>query len=131
MEELVPVCTPQLAQRIASAADLANHPLLHTDIGEDWATWAGLAGVTGLDLSGGLRFDTIHMALEAAAQGLGIAIGRLPLIATDLAAGRLAPVLSPPRRGSVGYWLVTNREFRVRPEVVAFRDWIRAQFQPP
>jgi DNA-binding transcriptional LysR family regulator len=125
MEDLVPVCAPRMAEAIGSAADLAAHSLLQvTSVADDWTEWAELAGVTGLDLSRGLRFDTIHMALEAAAQGLGVAIGRMPFIAADLAAGRLTPVLGPLRRGRTGYWLVTNRESLSRPEVVSFRDWI-------
>ncbi|HET8726084.1 MAG TPA: transcriptional regulator GcvA [Alphaproteobacteria bacterium] len=128
VEELVPVCAPGLAETICAPADLAGQTLLHvTNVTEDWAAWARLAGVESLDFGRGLRFDTIHMALEAAAQGLGIAVGRLPLIAADLAAGRLAPVLGPPRRGRTGYWLTAGRDSLSRPEVVSFRNWICAE----
>lgn len=128
VEELVPVCAPALAEAIGTAADLGRQSLLHvTDVSEDWAAWARLAGVDGLDLGHGPRFDTIHMALEAAAQGLGVAIGRLPLIAADLSAGRLVPVLGPPRRARTGHWLAARRESLARPEVAAFRDWLRAE----
>ncbi|WP_027132514.1 transcriptional regulator GcvA [Geminicoccus roseus] len=130
VEALVPVCAPAVAGRIATATDLTRQTLLHvTNISEDWAQWARLAGVDGLDLSRGLRFDTIHMAMEAAAQGLGVAIGRLPLIAMDLATGRLVPVLAPARRGRTGYWLTTSREALTRPEVAVFRNWIRAELK--
>lgn len=124
-EDLVPVCTPALAARIATPADLAGQTLLHvvTTV-EDWGAWAELAGVTGLDLSRGSRFDTIQMAQLAAAQGLGIAIGRLPLAAGDIAAGRLVPVLGPPVRSRMGYWLVSPPDALQRPEVAAFRDWL-------
>lgn len=69
------------------------------------------------------------MALEAAAQGLGIAIGRLPLVQSDIESGRLVTVLGPPRRCRTGYWLVTGRDSLARPEVIAFRNWIRAALQ--
>jgi DNA-binding transcriptional LysR family regulator len=69
------------------------------------------------------------MALEAAAQGLGIAIGRLPLLAGDIQSGRLVPVLGPPRPCQTAHWLVAGRESLVRPEVVAFRNWIRLQLK--
>lgn len=130
VEDLVPVCAPGLADSIGAAADLAGQTLLHvTNVTEDWAVWARLAGLDSLalDLHRGLRFDTIHMALEAAAQGLGVAIGRLPLIAADLASGRLVPVLAPPRRGQTGYWLMAGRESLARPEVLSFRNWICAE----
>lgn len=130
VEELVPVCAPVLAETIGTAADLAGRTLLHvTSVTEDWAAWARLGGVDGLDLDRGQRFDTIDMALEAAAEGLGVAIGRLPLIAMDLAAGRLVSVLGPPRRAETAYWLVAGRESLARPEVVSFRDWICAELK--
>lgn len=131
VEELVPVCSPDMAASIAGAADLRSKTLLHVvNVSEDWAAWADLADVADLDLGRGLRMDTLHMALEAAAQGLGVAIGRLPLANADIAAGRLVPVLGPPRPCQTGYWLVTNRDSLARPEVVAFRDWIRSELKP-
>lgn len=126
VEDLVPVCAPAVAASIHGLDDLRKATLLHvTAVQEDWASWCRLSGSDGLDLGRGLRFDTIHMALEAAVQGLGVAMGRLPLVASDLADGRLVPVLGPPCRSSTGYWLVTGREALARPEVVAFRNWVR------
>lgn len=128
IEDLVPVAAPVLAKNIATVADLAGKPLLHvTSVSEDWAAWARLADAKGLDLDRGPRFDSIDMALKAAAEGLGIAIGRFPLISADVTAGRLMPILGPPRRSQTGYWLAAGRESLSRPEVVSFRDWIRAE----
>jgi len=129
-EELVPVCAPALAATIRTPQDLGAATLLHVaNVTEDWDSWCALADVHLENPRRGLRFDTIHMALEAAAQGLGVAIGRLPLIAADVAAGRLVPVLAPPRRCATAYWLVAGRESLARPEVVAFRNWIRDEFK--
>lgn len=129
-EQLVPVCAPALAPSIATAADLKGVTLLHvTDVAEDWAAWAALKGIAGLDLSRGLRFDGIHLALEAAARGLGAAMGRLPLVAEDLASGRLVPVLGPPVEAETGYWFLTALSSRVRPEVKAFRAWLKEELE--
>lgn len=125
MEHLVPVAAPSLAARIGTPKDLERQTLLHVDnVADDWASWCELAGVALANLSEGPRFDNIQMALEAAAQGLGVATGRLPLIEADLAAGRLAMVLPPARRCRTGYWLVTAPGSTARPEIAAFRDWI-------
>lgn len=129
VESLVPVCAPRLAESIGMARDLVDQTLLHvSSVSEDWAAWASAAGVEGLGFGAvqGLRFDTIDMALDAAAQGAGVAIGRLPLIDADLAAERLVAVLGPPRRVRTGYWLTAGREAFGWREVVAFRDWIQA-----
>ncbi len=131
-ESLVPVCAPAMAATIGSVADLADKTLLHVVIAsEDWAAWADLAGIQGLDLERGVRMDAIHMALEAAAQGLGVAIARLPLVQAELDSGRLMPVLGPPRPCQSAHWLVTSRESLTRPEVAAFCAWIKAELVSP
>ncbi|MEA1651804.1 transcriptional regulator GcvA [Nitrospirillum sp. BR 11164] len=131
-EALVPVCAPALAARVTVPTDLESLPLLHVDsVTEEWAAWAALAGVESNTLTRGARFDTVHMALEAAASGLGVAMGRLPLVDTDLATGRLVAVLGPPKPIRTGYWLITGRAGRNRPEVAAFRAWIKAELAAP
>lgn len=131
-ESLVPVCSPAVAEAIRSPVDLRGKTLLHVvNVSEDWGAWAALAGVGDIDLHGGLRMDSFQMALEAAAQGLGVAIGRLPLISADIRSGRLVPVLGPPQSCETAHWLVTGRESLVRPEVVAFRNWIRSELPGP
>jgi len=64
------------------------------------------------------------LALEAAAEGLGIAMGRLPLIDDDLAAGRLAVAADCVVPAPTGYWLVKPASVESRREVVAFRNWL-------
>ncbi len=131
-EALVPVAAPAVAAGIRSHRDLAAVPRLHvSSVREDWQSWSALAGTDPGGSDRGPRFDTIHMALEAAAQGLGVAIGRLPLVAGDIAAGRLAPVLGPPRTCRTGYWLVTARDGPARPEIRAFGAWIRGALTAP
>jgi LysR family glycine cleavage system transcriptional activator len=130
-ESLVPVCAPSLAASIRDAGDLAGATLLHvTQVSQEWEYWAHARGITGLDTASGLRFDTVQYALNAAAEGLGIALGRRPLTDPDLASGTLVEVLGPAVPASSSYWLVCAPESLARPDVRAFRDWIRAELAP-
>ncbi|MBF0392974.1 MAG: transcriptional regulator GcvA [Alphaproteobacteria bacterium] len=130
-ERLIPVCAPDLAARLKTPADLAGQTLLHVSaVADDWASWARAAGVLGLDLSRGLRFDAVHLALDAAVQGLGVAMGRLPLVARDLDTGRLAPLFGPPLPCGSAYWLVAGPSWAKRPEIAAFRQWLLAELGP-
>jgi DNA-binding transcriptional LysR family regulator len=129
-EELVPVCAPALAARIRTLADLESATLLHiVSVTDDWNSWLELSGHGPVDTSRGLRFDTIQMAMQAAASGLGVAMGRLPLAAAEIASGALVPVLGPPRRCGTGYWFVAPPGSMARPEVLAFRNWVRSEFR--
>ncbi|KAA0686651.1 transcriptional regulator GcvA [Azospirillum brasilense] len=132
-EDLVPVAAPALAARIACPADLAAVPLLHVaDVSEDWTAWAEAAGLppSALDdgLKRGLRLDAIHMAVDAAVRGLGVIIGRRPTVDPELASGQLVEVMGPRLRAKSAYWLVTAQDSLRRPEVAAFRAWMRAEF---
>lgn len=131
-EQLVPVCAPRIAGAFRSTDDLADSTLLHVvDAREDWTAWGRLAGIKLPPAVRGLRFDTIQMALDAAVAGLGVAIGRLPLVEADLAERRLVPLFGRPRTCRTGYWMVTARGSRIRPEIAAFCGWIEGEVEPP
>lgn len=123
-EVLVPVCAPALA-----GIDLASATLLHVaSATEDWEAWAAGAGVDRLGSGSGITFDTVHMATDAAAMGLGVAMGRRPVIDADIAAGRLVTA-GPAVQATTGYWLVTGPAAGDRPEVAAFAGWLKAQVE--
>ena len=90
---------------------------------EDWETWCNHSRI---DVSGARKIivGSVQMALEAAAEGLGIAIGRLPLINDDLAAGRLAVAVDHIVPVLTGYWLVLPPGVETRREIITFRNWL-------
>jgi LysR family transcriptional regulator, glycine cleavage system transcriptional activator len=127
-ETLVPVCSPQRYREFKDAGDLDELPLIHvTSVSEDWARWADAAGYAAPDPERGLRFDTIYMAFEAAARGLGIAIGRRPLVDVELKAGTLVPLWQREVTCTTGYWLVSRQDRGDEPAVRAFRDWLTSR----
>ena len=127
-EDLVPVCSPQVARSIRTVTDLSHQTLLHvTNVSEDWEEWARLAGVARLASDRGLRFDTLETAWSAAARGLGVAIGRLPLVSADLATGRLEMVLGAPVCSQTSYWVIGETANLARPEVSEFLNWLRSE----
>lgn len=78
-ETLVPVCSPGLLARLGPAASLCDAPLIRvTSVSEDWPEWAAAAGQERIDCERALLVDTIQLALDAALQGLGIALGQSP-----------------------------------------------------
>lgn len=126
-EDLVPVMSPMLAKSYSHWAALREATLIHvTTVTQDWAAWAAAVGYGALSAHE-MRVDSIHMATEAAVQGLGIALGRLPLIERFLASGKLVLGPWPAARSATGHWLVGRPETMVCPEVVAFRQWLEGQ----
>lgn len=129
-DQLTPLCGRALRDRLRRPADLAKVPLLNV-VGDpdDWRIWLTAADVAGLRTFGGGQFDSTRIAVEAAIEGLGVAIGPPFLFGDALAGGRLFqpfPLVVP--NGS-GYWLVGPPETAERPKIRAFREWITAEAQ--
>jgi LysR family glycine cleavage system transcriptional activator len=123
-------------ENTATSPDLRRATLIHVDTASsDWQTWIDGAGAQAgavanyadIDASGGLRFDTVQLALEAAAGGLGVAIGRLPLADADLAAHTLVAASAHIVAAEPAYWLVSAHATDERPEMLAFRQWLLAE----
>jgi DNA-binding transcriptional LysR family regulator len=63
------------------------------------------------------------MAFEAASQGLGVAIGRKPLVNSELEAGSLVEVWETVN-SNTSYWLIGAESRADDPRIIAFRSWI-------
>ncbi|MBA2742838.1 MAG: transcriptional regulator GcvA [Chthoniobacterales bacterium] len=123
-EEMVPVCSPSIYDRVRDLIDIEQSPLIHvTRASEDWVVWANETGRPAPDPAKGLRFDTIHMAFQAACQGLGVVIGRKPLVDAELASGSLVEVWENVC-SNTSYWLVGAESRADDPRILAFQSWI-------
>jgi LysR family transcriptional regulator, glycine cleavage system transcriptional activator len=130
-EEMVPVCAPSIYDRVRNLSDIEQAPLIHvTSASEDWAAWATGTGRAAPDPAKGLRFDTIHMAFQAACHGLGVAIGRKPLVNAELASHSLVEVWESVF-SNTSYWLVGAESRADDSRIVAFRSWILQEVTAP
>lgn len=134
-EDIFPVCSPALLKGrhpIREPADLVRHTLLHDDFSrEDWKLWLMAAGVKDVNPERGLSFSHTSMMLEAAESGHGVALGRTPLVAEDLARGRLVRPFDLSLSGDYAYYLVCLEERASNEKISAFRNWILAEAALP
>ena len=120
------VCSPSLLDGgapLTSPEDLAGHTLLHDDLPEDWSAWLDAAGAK-IKPKRDLAFNHSEMVLQAAADGLGVALGRSVLVADDLAAGRLVRPFDLQLTAQSAYYTVCPEGTQDRPKVKAFREWV-------
>ena len=127
-EDLLPVCSPALLAargRPGGPADLDGWPLLY-DLGwdADWSYWFARQGRPTPDLSRASGFRLYSMLVQAAVNGLGVAIGRPMLIAEELQRRTLVPVFDSQAEAPERCCLITTAAARQRPEVQAFREWV-------
>lgn len=127
-EWLVPVCSPAYLDSHADShgrVDFSRATLLHVGtVSEDWSSWFRAAGLHRPEPNMGLQFDEIQLAFAAAAAGLGVAIGRRPLVDAELQARILVPAHDFAVASATSYWLVSSPEAEKRPAVAAFSTWI-------
>jgi LysR family glycine cleavage system transcriptional activator len=129
-EAITPVCAPRLARRrpLKEPADLGRHVWLFADARPaDWETWLAAAGVRGLAPARTLRFDHSSLALEAAADGMGVAMGPLAMVRNELEAGSLVAPFAGLAAPTPGYYSICTRTHADDPKIVAFRDWLESE----
>ncbi|MBI3707350.1 MAG: LysR family transcriptional regulator [Proteobacteria bacterium] len=122
--DLTPVCAPAIARRMKSPEDLRGATLLRVaHAPEDWPRWLKAAGLAKIRAKGP-EFEYYGQALQAAADGVGVAMGIRPYLDDDLRAGRLAaPFARSVSKGE--HWYLIYRNFRKDDAAfVAFRAWI-------
>jgi LysR family transcriptional regulator, glycine cleavage system transcriptional activator len=122
----LPACSPELlrAKPIASVDDLRRHTLLHSaTTSSAWSEWLILAGASQLRPLQHMEFEHVHLQLEAAVNGLGIALASLPLIEKDIESGRLVCPIREPEWCSQDYVLISGN-CEEDAAVKAFRTWI-------
>ena len=136
--DCVPVCSPRLAtaeRPLDTPRDLARHVLIHDETIDDgeyqpsWREWLSHAGVTGVDAERGPRFSNAVLAVEAALDGQGVALALKPLVAADVAAGRLRVPFEISVPSPYSYFLVMRKVLADRDSAVAFRAWLLSEAQ--
>jgi LysR family glycine cleavage system transcriptional activator len=133
---LVPVCSPRLVEMhgpLERPEALKGAPLIHDDSLADgaemltWADWFKAAGVDGVDVSHGLRFNSADHALDAAGEGAGVLLARDVLAYDDLRTGRLVMPVGFALRSGRAYHFVCPKSRREHPHVQAFRTWVKQE----
>jgi LysR family glycine cleavage system transcriptional activator len=135
-DELFPVCSPSLVKSdkpLACPQDLAHQTLLHTSGGydDDWRLWLTAAGLPA-DISKppGITFDLIFMTVQAAIDGIGVALGRTSYVQDDIAKGRLVVPFKIALPADAGFYLVSPEGAVEPPKLAAFRQWLTASAKP-
>ena len=123
--ELILVCAPAIARRLAEPAQLEKETWLKAvHAPEDHRLWLKAAGAAAALCASTITFDNYGMALQAAIDGVGVAVALRAYVEDDIAAGRLVSpfaVAVPADRA----WYLVYRPFRCEdPALIAFRQWL-------
>jgi LysR family transcriptional regulator, glycine cleavage system transcriptional activator len=134
-EDIFPVCSPALLQAgkpLRQPSDLAHHTLLHASASrEEWQVWLTAAGLpSSIAARRGLSFDQSFMVVQAAVDGLGVALGRSRFVEADIAAGRLVVPFDLVLPADAGFYIVAPEDTADTPKIALLRDWLLASVTP-
>lgn len=128
-DELVPLCSPEIANKVqnASLQTLAQSSLIHLQADDArWTTWARWFQELGYEgaVSVGHRVNNYAIALQAAREDAGIVLGWRRLVQPLL--DRRELVVLPPFRlpAPSGFYIVSEPEERLSANVCALRRWL-------
>lgn len=119
---MAPLCAPSTAERLETPADLMRETLLRSYRADDWPDWFAAAGLSPPPIRGPV-FDSSWVMVEAAMQGVGVALAPPSLFARDLEQGRLVRPF-PVEVSAGGYWLTWLKSRAPTPALEAFRAWL-------
>ena len=130
MRRLFVVCSPRLLEgpdAIRKPGDIARHTLL-SDLDwriDVWQIWFEAAGLGAVEGRRALSFNYSNLMLQAAVDGLGVALSQHALAGDDLAAGRLVRPFDISLPTEYAYYVVMPEASAERPKIAAFRNWLK------
>ena len=130
-EQVVPLISPRLQEKlqIATPADLVGQDLIFSTVNVvQWPRWFAANGVAAAPTRYALSFDRAYMVIDAAIQGLGIALDSNRMAEPALRRGDLIPVFSDLKGIEVqAHHLVFPQQHGKWSRVARFVDWVRAE----
>lgn len=132
---IFPVCSPALLKTkkpLKQPRDLLQHRLIHVEWSgqgitwPNWRMWMLAAGVSDFNETRGLHLDSSGLAVQAAVEGQGVALGDSSLVSDDLAAGRLVQPFALTIKGppQFAYYVISPLARQDEPFIKSFREWI-------
>lgn len=127
-ETVILVASPAVLKTrpLRQPADVKRHVLLtHSTRPEAWGEWFAAAGLKQPKPPRGPAFEHFFMSIEAAANGLGLALVPDIFVQAELADKRLVEPLPRHRLARKGGYYLLHLPGRERePAIKAFRDWL-------
>lgn len=130
-ERILPLASPAFVRRhrLDRVERLLEVPLIQSNVSVvQWSDWFAAFGAVRAPERFSIRFDRAQMSLDAATQGLGVALESATVAGRHLAEGRLRPVLDPAMSVPVkAHFAVYPPRHAKRPAVKAFLAWLHEE----
>ena len=127
-EEVFPVCSPEFRKALSphpGPEEVITQPLLHDIYWDtDWPEWARAVGVTTGEFAADMRFALYKGVIQAAVDGIGMAVGHGEMVAKELAIGKLVSLAHLSVVSEKSYHLVMNPSSANNLTLVRLKEWL-------
>lgn len=130
-DEILAVCSPDYLRRrpgLRAPSDLLGERLIHLENvdprWEDWSTWFRALGIKQKPRKVRQRMNSYIVAVQAAIDGVGIALGWRRMIESYLRQGMLVPVVDAAVPSTNAYYQVYSSQRPLGAAAKALRDWL-------
>ena len=131
VERIVPLASALFIRehRLKRPEQLLEVPLIQSNVSVvQWSDWFSRIIDKPAPARYSMRFDRAHMSLDAAAQGLGVALESSTIGGRHLAEGKLRAVFGLDKAVQVkAHFAVYPARHAKRPSVEAFLGWLHAE----
>jgi LysR family glycine cleavage system transcriptional activator len=127
-DELIPVCSPAYLEELGALRlplDLKRAVLLRHKL-QHWKPWFEKARLDFSEPAQGPMFNDSALMIQAAVDGLGVALARQMLVEGLLEQHALIKLFDVSVVVDDAFYVVFNRDALERAEVAAFVQWIRS-----
>jgi DNA-binding transcriptional LysR family regulator len=134
-ERVAPLASPAFVaqHQLKRPAQLLEVPLIQSNVSVvQWSDWFAAFTPMRAPERFTVRFDRAQLSLDAATQGLGVALESTTMAAGHVAAGKLQPLFGPARHLKVkAHHAVYPARHARRVPVAAFLQWLRRHARSP
>jgi LysR family glycine cleavage system transcriptional activator len=127
-----PMCSPAFAQKhkLISVNQILSVPLLElSNMSDSWSRWAEKVGQTGAEFHSSLSLGSYDAVIQAAQQGLGLALGALPLESSALSNGLLVKPFKEQMQFEQSCYVVYRPQDKQRQDISVFLRWFKQQVE--
>lgn len=134
-EAIVPVCSPDYAEEfdlIDNISHLSQCTLLHDNQAwgydsntDEWALWANNFNINGLDSNVSIRFDRSDLAVVAAINHAGVAMGRESLTRSQIKKGELIKPFADKKLLCPQRYYVATLPNNTNTKIELFIGWLK------
>jgi len=129
---IMPVCSPLLLESgdLQTPEDLTKHTLIHVSSrSQEWNMLFQQSGLRWSRDQKSLTFSNTSLALNAAMEGLGVALSDSELIEREVQYGQLAQPFDMVLQSARAFYLVYSNKRQPTYGMASFRDWLLAQME--